>query len=338
MLYFRVDMNEVIATGHAMRCLAIADAAQQIGEDATFILADDKAVELVESRGCRAIVLHTDWRDMESELQVLAEVIERENISTILVDSYQVTPTYLTGLRRLVKVAYLDDVNAFCYDVDTLICYANYYRKFAYEDRYQGTKLCLGMAYAPLRSAFSGCEPKQIAETVEHLLLLSGGSDTLDVLDRLLEQIPKEDYKIIDVICGVYYPKYEEICNKYKDYKNVHIHKAVTDIERYMEEADLAVSAGGSTLYELCAMGTPVISYSFVDNQLDNVTSFAQDGIIDYAGDARTEDIILNICCYLKKYKADNELRERRSLAMQELVDGRGALRIAKVLQGEALR
>lgn len=67
------------------------------------------------------------------------------------------------------------------------------------------------------------------------------------------------------------------------------------DIEKYMMEADIAISAGGSTLYELCAIGTPTISYSFADNQLDNVTKFAEDGLIAYAGDARYQNVVPKI-------------------------------------------
>ncbi len=333
MLYFRLDMNEVIATGHAMRCLSIADAARSMGEETTFILADTQAVELIEKRGHHTIILHTDWQDMESELDILAEVIKRENIASIMVDSYQVTPEYLRRLRKMVKVAYLDDLNAFSYDVDMLVCYANYYKKFAYEKRYQDARLYLGMSYVPLRSVFSDCRKKQISERVENLLLLSGGADALDILDRLLESIPKTEYKRVDVICGVYYPKYDVICDKYKEYGNVSIHKAVTDVERYMIEADLAVSAGGSTLYELCAIGTPVISYAFVDNQLDNVISFAQDNVIEYAGDARTDNVIANINRYLAKYKENKTLRQEKSLNMQRLVDGKGAVRLARALK-----
>ena len=32
-IYIRVDMNEIIATGHVMRCLSIADAAREIGKE-----------------------------------------------------------------------------------------------------------------------------------------------------------------------------------------------------------------------------------------------------------------------------------------------------------------
>ena len=59
MLYIRVDMNDKIATGHMMRCLAVADAARMKGEDTTFILADWQAVELLRQRGYEFVVLHS---------------------------------------------------------------------------------------------------------------------------------------------------------------------------------------------------------------------------------------------------------------------------------------
>lgn len=55
MLYIRADMNNVIATGHMMRCLSIADAATKFGESTTFILADEQAVELIRSADMRQL-------------------------------------------------------------------------------------------------------------------------------------------------------------------------------------------------------------------------------------------------------------------------------------------
>lgn len=332
MLYIRVDMNEKIATGHVMRCLAIADAARVRGEDTTFILADEQAVELLRERGYASVVLYSQWNDMEGELAALHRVIGDYQIKRLLIDSYQVTDNYLRSLRGYVEIFYIDDINAFHYSVDAIICYANYWQKFNYHMHYKKQKLYLGTQYMPLKKAFFDCEKKQIKPQVENILLLSGGSDPYDILKNILERMEREKYQKIEVICGIYYPKYESLCQKYAENKNISVHQGVSNIEYYMKEADLAVSAGGTTLYELCAVGTPTISYAFADNQLENVKKFEKDHLIAYAGDVRKEPALDHIIEYLKTYHLNRQIRQERSLKMQKLVDGRGALRIASAL------
>ena len=74
------------------------------------------------------------------------------------------------------------------------------------------------------------------------------------------------------------------------------------------------------------------ISYSFADNQLPNVKQFTEDGLIDYAGDVRYDDIFTAVEELFEKYYVDKTLREKRSLEMQGAVDGNGAVRVAKCL------
>lgn len=332
MLYIRTDMNPVIATGHMMRCLAIADAAKSTGENTVFILADNQAVPLLEQRGYSYIVLNSKWDDMESELPELEKLVQKKHIKKMLVDSYQVTENYLKCLTALAQTYYIDDINAFSYPVSGIICYANYWEKFCYSERYTDTKLFLGTEYAPLGRNFSDCDRKEISRQVRKLLLLSGGTDHYHLLDQMLERLDLNQYLQIDAVCGKYNLQYDYLREKFKSHKNVHIHQSVSDMDRLMKEADVAVSAGGTTLYELCAVGTPTVSYSFVDNQLDNVRKFHEDEIMYYAGDARNTDITGNIMQALSRYCNDFRLRQERSGKMQKLVDGKGALRIAEVL------
>ena len=333
MLYFRVDMNPTIATGHMMRCLSIADDVHELGGDVTFIAADEYPVELGHSRGYDVIVLDSDWKDMESELPKLAEVIEANQIEELFVDSYQVTPKYLSGLQKCVKVTYLDDLDKFSYPVDRIICYANYYKKFSYaKDSNAGH--CLGMEYIPLRKEFRNCPRKQISDRIHKVLLLSGGTDSYGIIEKMVERFKGEESITFVTVCGRYYEGFEEMQSKYSDYSNLEFYKNVSDLEEYMKEADLAISAGGTTLYELCAVGTPTISYSFADNQLYNVKQFDEDGLIEYAGDVRNADIFANVWnCYLE-YKTNATLRKDKSIALQQVVDGKGAQRIASVLLG----
>lgn len=332
MLYIRTDMNKTIATGHVMRCLSIADAARQIGEETTFLLADEQASELLEIRGYPYIILHTLWNEMELELSALKETVRRHSIKRMLVDSYSVTRHYLESLSEVTEVYYLDDLNAFCYPVKGIICYANYWEKFDYPGQYQDAKLYLGPKYVPLRREFCTVEKKQIKEKAENLLLMSGGTDPYDILIKILNRLDKTMFQSIDVICGVYHANYETLQEQFGAYPNISIQKAVSDPERYMRKADLAVSAGGTALYELCAVGTPAISYSMADNQLDNVKKFQEDGVIAYAGDIRSGDAVSAILWLVEQYRGDRKLRYDCSRKMLALVDGKGAERIARAL------
>ncbi len=332
MIYIRADMNEQIATGHIMRCLSIADALRGLGEPVRFILADEQAVSLLKQRGYDAIVLHTQWNCMEEELSVLSQVIRNEHIDKLLIDSYQVTQRYLAELSKLVTTFYIDDLNLFEYPVDAVICYANYWKKFQYKINDKRTTYLLGMKYVPLKQAFWNCEAKIISEKADNLLILTGGSDPFNVTEQILDSIGTYQFQTIDVICGIYNTNYNKFVKKYENNKNIKFHQAVNNIEQYMKNADIAISAGGTTLYELCAIGTPAISFSFADNQLDNVRQFQEDGLIDYAGDARMDDIAGTSNQYLTRYRNDFELRKEKSEKMQKMVDGKGAERIARAI------
>ena len=58
----RVDANEIVATGHVMRCLAIAEELRKIGQELLFISADDFQRPLIEQKGFEFVSLQTDWK------------------------------------------------------------------------------------------------------------------------------------------------------------------------------------------------------------------------------------------------------------------------------------
>lgn len=331
MIYIRTDMNNQIATGHVMRCLAIADALRQLDENVIFLLADKEAVPLIESRGFNHIILNTQWDNMDDEIPVILSIIKTKKINKLLIDSYKVTKNYLSQLSEVTNTIYIDDLNAFDYPVNTIICYANYWNKFYARQKKSTKQLLLGTEYVPLRKGFWYCQSKQIKKEADRLLILSGGTDPYNFLERFLEEFDTKQFYSIDVICGRYNMRYNMLYERYKN-TNVIIHKAVSYIEKYMKKTDLAISAGGTSLYELCAVGTPTISYSFADNQLYNVKKFHEDNIISYAGDLRNDDIIKKMVEVIIKYKNDCQLRKDRSLKMQKLVDGKGSIRLARKL------
>lgn len=326
-------MNNEIATGHLVRCISIADAISGIGGDVTFVLADNTPEKMLRDKGYKSIVLNSDWKNMESELEVLENIIWSNKVDYLLIDSYQITKDYLSALGKVVKTMYIDDLNLGTYSVDSLVCYAIYWEKLSYPERYNKDQLLLGCKYAPLRNEFFDLPNRDIKEDIENILVLSGGTDHNNIIQRIVEKLLEYGDFNIDAVCGIMNPNYEVLRQKFSGYKNVIIHRSLSDIYKYMLTADLVISAGGTTLYELCACGTPVISYSVADNQLENTRCFHDKDLIKCLGDVRYTDIENNIDKYLDEYR-EYSFRVNVSKKMQNLIDGKGALRIAKVLMG----
>ena len=340
MILVRADANEVIATGHIMRCLSIAKELEKCGEVIKFVTADSFAETLILEAGFETICLNTVWNEMEKELSQLLEVINKYKPSWILIDSYSVTDRYLEVLRQHTRVAYLDDINSFLYPVDLLINYNMYAESYHYEARYKkaglSTQCYIGTSYAPLREEFTNIK-KVISNKVTKILITSGGTDNYNVTGHILQRLESEEWfheKEFYVILGKFNNNKELLQQQWRNYTNVHFLIAINNISDYMKLCDLAITAGGVTTYELCACGIPSIMYTLADNQLDIARTVQEKQLIRWVGDVRSNmmDCMEAIVTYLTEIIEDEEKRKELSARMQSFVDGKGCKRIARIL------
>ena len=94
-------------------------------------------------------------------------------------------------------------------------------------------------------------------------------------------------------------------------------------------KCDVAISAGGSTLYELCACGIPTVMFVMADNQLHAYESITKELMLDGGNMLVDENMCTNgiVNCVMNLIN-DTTLRQSLSRKMQIAVDGNGAVRI----------
>lgn len=330
MILIRADANAHIGMGHIMRCLSLADAFQSMSLEVMFVLADDSVSKLVCDRGYRVTVLNSVYNKMEEELDLWPNLLP----DFIIVDSYFVTDRYLKVLGKRTKVVYIDDIAALPYPVDVLVNYNAYGTEIDYHRLYNKTVepiLLLGGSYAPLREMFQGIPKRVQRMDVKDVLFSTGGSDDQHVALKLLKFQPKN--YIYHMLIGALNTDKEEIYELAKTQPNIIIHENVRDMKVLISSCDIAVSAAGSTLYEICACGVPLITYITADNQIYGAKAFERQGLGINCGDLRYYDKGMEkIVREVNFLASDYHRRVDMGVRMQEMIDGKGAERLASVL------
>lgn len=337
MILIRADANEKTGAGHMMRCIAIAEALKQCGQQVCFLTADQNGARLLEGKNQTCEILHSDYTRMEEELFCLDGIIARKKPDFFLVDSYFATPGYLEKIREYVPVGILDDKILVGYPADVLINYNIFAEKSLYEASGESqTEYLLGLKYVPLREEFAGVDYR-VREKAKRVLITTGGSDRYNLAVKLLKRVlEKTDTMNLTyvVISGAYNTHFDELESLAGGHENVCVYSNVDNMSRLMRECDIAVSAGGSTMYELSAVGVPVISFSFVDNQERIVRGFVERGLACFGGNYLIqEEVMLDEMAFqIGRLAADFKLRENYSQRLRGVVDGQGAMRIAEEL------
>lgn len=347
MFLIRVDGNQNIGLGHVMRCLSIADALNKLGKKPVFVTADKLPETLIKSRGYEFLTLNTDYRQMETELPIFTQLLSRLTIDgkrvSILVDSYYATAQYLSELKNMGRVIYLDDLCTQIYPADMVINYNCYADSAWYEKNYQDSQwgipdFLLGSQYAPLRSQFSNVT-YQYENPATKVLISTGGSDNYNIAGRLLQhfiQSRNEAFSGLEylVISGAMNEHYQELQLLAQQYDRIHLYSNVTDMAALMKMSHIGISAAGSTIYELAAVGVPMICFAFADNQLQLMKALEEKEAALCVGDYRQEDELIfeKIEAALLTYLTSYEKRCHHGKIAHEMSDGQGAIRLAQAV------
>ena len=343
MIIFRADGNRHIGSGHVMRCLSIADAFRRAGEDSLFVMAQDQMKDVVENRGHQVKLLGGSYDQMEAELRAFLSLINTTDPKLIIVDSYYVTEHYFRTLNETkLPVWYVDDYGKTAFPVRGILNYNAYGPEMDYRGLYEGAGLCvprllLGPTYAPLRDVYRDVPKRVVAKNCKNVLISTGGSDPLGVARKLVEYLQSNQaddglcfhFLVTPLNCDREYLFQLPVCAD-----RIVIHDRLNCLKDIILASDLAVSAAGSTMYELCACGLPTINYILADNQIPGCQAFVRLGYMESCGDLRAckEQIGELVYSAVRRLSENFEKRRRMAEAMQSFVDGYGADRVASEL------
>lgn len=343
-LIIRADANAHIGTGHLMRCLALAQGWQTQGGQAIFVTAceSDSLLRRLSDEGFQVVTLERTHPD-PADWEITSEALSAHPGAWVALDGYHFDPAYQRWIREaghpllvIDDMAHLDH-----YYADIVLNQNIHAEKLDYSCE-SHTRLLLGTRYALLRSEFLAWRgwQREIPEVARKVLVTLGGGDpdnqTLKII-RALQQVEVEGLDVV-VVVGASNPHFDELQSAARNSQCViRLVRNATNMPELMAWADVAVSAGGSTCWELAFMGLPTLILIVADNQRPIAEQLDIMGMAVnlgwYEGLSSTE-VVEAITHSLMTPKMRVEMARRG----QELVDGEGVARVLMCLRDKELR
>lgn len=299
-IVFRVDSSFDIGTGHIMRCLTLAEQLKKRNASVSFIsrTLPGNIINIIKEKGYQVFELpvvpdfnNTSFIDnyekywLGDAKETLEHIKKKINtIDLLVLDHYGLDYKWESVLYPEVKtLMVIDDLANREHKCDILLD-QNFYLGF--KDRYtslvpEECRLLLGPQYVLLREEFITLADsmKERKGQIDRILVFFGGTDPTNETEKALRALTNfgEQFQV-DVIVGATNPNkgyIETLCN---NKTNFHFYSQVNNISEFMNKADLAIGAGGTTTWERCFFGLPSITIIVADNQEEATESVSSVG------------------------------------------------------------
>jgi UDP-2,4-diacetamido-2,4,6-trideoxy-beta-L-altropyranose hydrolase len=339
-LFIRVDASIQIGTGHVMRCLALAQVWRDAGGQAIFIMATETPdfKTWLNAEGMEVIHLPIEIGSPEDAKET-AKLARQFDASWVVVDGYNFGAKYQEIIKESkLQLLFIDDYgHAKQYHADIVLNQNIHAYEILYINRQPYTQLLLGTSYSLLRREFWQWRgwKRSLPLIAKKLLVTLGGADpdnvTLKVIEGL-QQVEVEGLEAV-VVVGTSNPHYEQLRSVSQESRfPIHLKRNVMNMPELMAWADVAVTAGGSTCWELAFMGLPSMILILADNQRAIAEKLQLMEVVVNLGWHENVSAV-EIASEVAQLVIATERREKMTRCSQELVDSQGSSRVLSYLK-----
>lgn len=338
-LLIRADASAHIGSGHVMRCLALAQAWQDAGGHAIFGIATQApALEArLRTEGMELVHLATQPGSAEDARHTV-DWARRTEASAVVADGYHFDAEY----QRIIKDAglrllFIDDYgHADYYWADLVLNQNIHAHAELYANRAPYTQLLLGTRYVLLRREFLKWREwqREIPDVARKVLVTLGGSDPNNVTLKVIHALQQTQIDGLEavVVVGGSNPHHEALKSAVRDSRvPIRLKSNVTNMPELMAWADVAVSAGGSTCWELAFMGLLNLVLILAENQ-QPIAEGLDDAEVAMNLGWYTSVSTSEITQAMVQLSKDSVTRSDMAQHGRELVNGGGSFRVITAL------
>ncbi|MQX38445.1 UDP-2,4-diacetamido-2,4,6-trideoxy-beta-L-altropyranose hydrolase [Roseospira navarrensis] len=345
----RADASRRMGTGHVLRGLTLAGALRDLGAAVRVVCRAHPGhlMERIAAEGFPVAGLPAPAAGDDSWLGASEPTDAEETIAALagarpdwlIVDHYALGAAWEQALRPHVgAILAVDDLADRPHTCDALLD-ANLHPDP--EARYDGLvpdgcRLLCGPWFAPLRPEYAAARRRRggpRAGPVRRVLVFYGGSDASNETARALRVLSRPPFRAmgVDVVVGANHPDPAGIAALAAARPNITLHGPRPHLADLMAAADVALGAGGVSVWERATLGLPSLLTVTAANQAAQVARLEETGAVWSLGpvEAVTDDALADTMAALCD---DTDARAGQAAAAFRLTDGRGAARVAEAL------
>ena len=332
----RFDASPTIGGGHAMRSGALSTALAEEGWRTLCATRDETiaTVPRVLEPFDEVVRLCADGA---GEIDEIAACIGG-SCQAVVIDHYGWDRALHRACRRIAPcITVLEDRREALHDCDILVN-----QSIEHDGMQSGEDALdelIGPRYALLRPIFRGARGRGgSGEDEGRVLLLCGFADKRNLTERLFDAIDgAPGVRVVDVVLGVANVHRESVQRRLRRAATPsHLHVDPSSLTGLMTRASLAVTTAGSTCWELACLGVPMVTVVAAPNQAPVARTLLATGAGGSAGDI-DDALDIRLREQAVGLLADGARRRRMAMRGRSLVDGFGAVRVARAISARSL-
>lgn len=327
--------------GHLMRSAGLAQTLRARGHPVHWILNEGARAAYAQLQSQDPVDWVAEPAQWSAESSLWSRKLKEYADAVILLDGYEFDAAYRQSVWQLGRPLVLFDDGVLQAPIHASLVIHSSIEPGDEGERFSAVaRVLIGARYAPVRPEFPACRPLLPLGERAECLALFGGSDVAGLSLSLVEALPDLNWPAsipVRLITGPAYPDPEHLDQTIArlGVNVIHEHK-VRNMATRMRQARLAISAAGSSLWELGVMQVPTVALVVADNQEQVLNMSGPRGFLA-VHDAR-EGIDwsqwLPACLrYWQELAAPSPALEQRLQRWNGWCDGQGLVRIADAME-----
>ncbi len=315
-IIIRTDGDSKIGMGHVFRTLNLASIL--IKKNNILFLTTNRLVKsLIKMKGFQCRLLPQKISEQKKFLKNIHSdilILDKKNESTLLINQFKKMSKVFFAIDYIGKNSHLIP-----FGINILYPKSGTTTNFS------------GLEYAILNNNFKNS--KKISKSVTSIIILQGGADSDCFIPKIITTLNELEHSFkITAVVGHSFKCWNELKIAKKNCKRtIKILKNISNMHNEMIKHDMAITAGGMTVLELCRCGIPCLVLGSTKQEEETACILEKHGYGINLGFSKRfpKTLLLKQTNHLIQ---NYDLRKSMNKIGSKLIDGKGAIRVANII------